>query len=148
MPYFSSHSNRKHARRVFFQCRYQKDNGTIYTMYTMQLAGKPGFSSRFTSFFTLLTDMITRLPKAVSSSRVKSQGVNKVVKRLEEPCFPANNATYVSTVQINAMRVATNVPSALLLPYFLSHKQLAITQFIHILSISTRFIHSISGCEL
>ncbi len=50
-------------------------------------------------FLQLLTwpDMMTRPPKAVSSCRVQSEGVNckKVVKRLEEPLFPA--IAYTST---------------------------------------------------
>ena len=49
----------------------------------VSLAGQAGSSSRFTSFLHLLTwpDMIARLPKAVSSCRVKSEGVQKSSKK-------------------------------------------------------------------
>ncbi len=44
-----------------------------------------------TKEFTLrhYTDMMTRLSEAVQSYRVKSKGVKKLLKRLEEPGFPA-----------------------------------------------------------
>ncbi len=48
--------------------------------HPFNLAWKPGSWSRFTSFFLhLLTwpDMIARLPKAMSSCQVKSEGVKK-----------------------------------------------------------------------
>ena len=55
------------------------------------LAGKPGSSRHLTIFLHLLTwpDMIAQLAEAMSSCRVKSEGVKKLVKRLEEPGFLA-----------------------------------------------------------
>ncbi len=44
------------------------------------VAGKLGSSSRFTSFFT-------PFDLTLSPCRVKSEGVKKAVKRLEEPGF-------------------------------------------------------------
>ncbi len=55
--------------------------------------------------------MMTRLseaPQAVQSYRVKSKGVKKLVKRLEEPGFPATSATTLARSvdrQLESMRI-------------------------------------------
>ena len=66
-------------------------------MHMDTLAGKPGPSSRFTNFLHLLTwrDIIAWLVRKpchhVGSSQKKSK---KVVKRLEEPGFPAKGHSW------------------------------------------------------
>ncbi len=85
----------------FFKFKHNMSRGSfswhILPTYIVvrRSVGKPGSSCHLTSFFTpfdLTGFRIAWLPKDVSSCRVKSEGVKIVVKRLEEPGFPATQA--------------------------------------------------------